>query len=162
MIKQQHILKLTMWQCLLLICLSGFPFSCYAQNQNSTEQTPSSFFQIKQDTDGKYWFMDPKGDQFLSIGINNIIPEPFRPKPNTKYFCQCLKLLKLMFWQKLKKARLKMKLLLIYQLPKLMIIWTIVGALSILKKYAEQFIRVLRINLKNHNTNWTNRFWFLS
>lgn len=43
-------------------------------------------FEVKKDTGGKYWFVDPKGKQFLSIGINNIRSEPWQPKPNTQYY----------------------------------------------------------------------------
>jgi hypothetical protein len=43
-------------------------------------------FQIKKDAEGKYWFVDPQGKQFLSIGINDIIPQPWRPKPATQYY----------------------------------------------------------------------------
>jgi len=43
-------------------------------------------FSVKADANGKYWFVDPQGKQFLSIGINDILPEPPRPKPNTQYY----------------------------------------------------------------------------
>jgi agarase len=43
-------------------------------------------FSVTADAEGKYWFVDPHGNRFLSIGINNIIPEPFRPRPDTRYY----------------------------------------------------------------------------
>lgn len=46
----------------------------------------SASFTVQQDAAGKYWFVDSQGHRFLSIGINNIVPEPFRPRPNSQYY----------------------------------------------------------------------------
>ncbi len=43
-------------------------------------------FTVKQDAGGKFWFVDPQGRDFLSIGINNITPSPWSPRPNTDYY----------------------------------------------------------------------------
>jgi hypothetical protein len=43
-------------------------------------------FTVKQDNDGKFWFVDPQGHNFLSIGINNILPSAWNPRPNTDYY----------------------------------------------------------------------------
>ncbi len=43
-------------------------------------------FTVKQDADGKFWFVDPQGRSFLSIGINNITPSAWNPRPNTDYY----------------------------------------------------------------------------
>jgi hypothetical protein len=43
-------------------------------------------YSIQKDENGKYWFADAAGRRFLSLGINNITPEPFRPRPNTHYY----------------------------------------------------------------------------
>ncbi|MHC4643514.1 MAG: hypothetical protein ACYS32_17875, partial [Planctomycetota bacterium] len=43
-------------------------------------------FKIQQDENGKYWFVNPRGKRFLSIGINNVLPVPWRPKPGTQYY----------------------------------------------------------------------------
>lgn len=43
-------------------------------------------YSIQKDEHGKYWFADAAGRRFLSIGINNINAEPFRPRPNTQYY----------------------------------------------------------------------------
>lgn len=43
-------------------------------------------FTVKQDSDGKFWFVDPQGRNFLSIGINNITQSAWNPRPNTDYY----------------------------------------------------------------------------
>jgi agarase len=45
-----------------------------------------SGFGLKADSNGKYWLVDPSGNQFLSIGINNINPEPWSPRADTQYY----------------------------------------------------------------------------
>jgi len=49
------------------------------------KQAPLAF-EVQQDKDGKYWFVNPRGERFLSIGINNILSVPWRPKPGTQYY----------------------------------------------------------------------------
>lgn len=46
----------------------------------------SKGFQVKQDKNSKFWFVDPQGRQFLSMGIDNIVCEPWNPRPNTDYY----------------------------------------------------------------------------
>jgi len=43
-------------------------------------------FAVEKDPQGKYWFADPAGNKFLSIGINNIVPAAWGAKPNTRYY----------------------------------------------------------------------------
>lgn len=43
-------------------------------------------FTVQPDARGKYWFVNSQGRRFLSIGINNIVPEPFRPRPDSQYY----------------------------------------------------------------------------
>lgn len=43
-------------------------------------------FSVKADDAGKYWMLDPQGNRFLSIGVNNIRPQPWRPRPGTQYY----------------------------------------------------------------------------
>jgi len=43
-------------------------------------------FSVKQDSNGKFWFVDPQGHNFLSIGIDNILPSAWNPRPNTDYY----------------------------------------------------------------------------
>lgn len=51
----------------------------------SAEQAPLAF-KVQQDAKGKYWFVNPRGERFLSIGINNVLPLPWRPKPGSQYY----------------------------------------------------------------------------
>jgi len=51
----------------------------------SSEHAPHAF-KVQQDENGKYWFVNPRGERFLSIGINNILSVPWRPKPETQYY----------------------------------------------------------------------------
>lgn len=51
----------------------------------SAKQSPPAF-KVQQDENGKYWFVNPQGDRFLSIGINNILPEPWQPRAGTQYY----------------------------------------------------------------------------
>jgi hypothetical protein len=77
-------IKLTVWY-LWATCLVFQPGCWTAQKEGPAEQ-PRTGFSLKVDENGKYWFVDPQGNQFLSIGINNIVPEPFRPRPDTQYY----------------------------------------------------------------------------
>ena len=43
-------------------------------------------FTVQQDAAGKYWFTDGEGKRFLSIGINDILPEPRWPKAGSDYY----------------------------------------------------------------------------
>ncbi len=62
-----------------IVSILMFPCSLLCADQNNG-------FAIQKDPQGKYWFADPAGNKFLSIGINNIVPTAWRPKPNTKYY----------------------------------------------------------------------------
>jgi hypothetical protein len=72
------------------VAIAGYP-----QNGTSTtasdgegpsaERAPHAF-KVQQDENGKYWFVSPRGERFLSIGINNVLPLPWRPKPGTQYY----------------------------------------------------------------------------
>lgn len=74
---------LVLWLAFGLIqsCLSAPDI----QTGRQREKIPSSY-KIQKDKHGKYWFTDAKGNQLLSIGINDIVPEPFRPRPETQYY----------------------------------------------------------------------------
>jgi len=70
----------------VLVC-GLFLLCCAVVEANSQpDKKPAGGFSIKKDAAGKYWFVDPQGNPFLSIGINNIIAKPFRPKPDTRYY----------------------------------------------------------------------------
>jgi len=51
----------------------------------SAKQSPPAF-NVQQDENGKYWFVNPRGERFLSIGINNVVSVPWRPKTGTQYY----------------------------------------------------------------------------
>jgi hypothetical protein len=46
----------------------------------------NSQYAVVQDENGKSWFTDPEGNRFLSIGINNIVPDSWNPTPGTDYY----------------------------------------------------------------------------
>lgn len=58
-------------------CPEADAFSCGNMPKN---------FQITQDDNGTYWFVDPKGNRFLSIGVNTITPAAWRPVPETDHY----------------------------------------------------------------------------
>jgi len=59
-----------------------------AVGQNIAASTASGMpaFRVEADANDKDWFCDPEGRKFLSIGINNVIARPFRPRPNTCFY----------------------------------------------------------------------------
>jgi hypothetical protein len=69
----------------LVLVLSG-GFGCIHAKQVPNTDEKAQAFKIVMDPKGKYWFEDTKGNRFLSIGINNIVPTPFRPRPDTDYY----------------------------------------------------------------------------
>ena len=54
--------------------------------ENSDEQSATTEFKVKKDADGKYWFVDPQGSRFVSIGINNVVPAAWSPIEGTDYY----------------------------------------------------------------------------
>jgi hypothetical protein len=53
---------------------------------NSVPTTKPLSYKVEKDALGKYWLVDPKGNQFLSLGINNINPTAWNPRPNSDYY----------------------------------------------------------------------------
>ncbi len=43
-------------------------------------------YRVARDDSGKYWFQAPDGELFLSMGINNVVSSPFRPRPDSDYY----------------------------------------------------------------------------
>ena len=78
--------RFTLRRLLLMAIVLSVLLSCGTLKQNELQAAEASGFHITADKQGKYWFVDPKGDRFLSIGIDNIISEPFRPRPDTQYY----------------------------------------------------------------------------
>ena len=75
--------------CLLLILTSNYLCQgkslCSAAQKTTCKKLVKSF-KVIQDENEKFWFVDPQGKKFLSIGINNITHTAWRPKPNTVYY----------------------------------------------------------------------------
>lgn len=46
----------------------------------------SGVYRVEQDSAGRYWFYAPDGSPFLSMGINNVVSEPFRPRANSEFY----------------------------------------------------------------------------
>jgi len=57
----------------------------YSRSADDRSNADSAFKVVK-DQQGKYWFVDPRGKQFLSIGITHIVSYPFRPKPGSDFY----------------------------------------------------------------------------
>ena len=43
-------------------------------------------YTVIRDDKGIWWFQRPDGTRFYSLGINNISPEPYAPRPGTTYY----------------------------------------------------------------------------
>ncbi|MBY0311625.1 MAG: hypothetical protein K2W85_06115 [Phycisphaerales bacterium] len=43
-------------------------------------------YQVVRDDAGIWWYQAPDGTRFFSLGINNISPEPYMPRPGTKFY----------------------------------------------------------------------------
>ncbi|HOQ04822.1 MAG TPA: beta-galactosidase [Anaerohalosphaeraceae bacterium] len=73
---------------LYLVCFSlpFFPVRGSAQSSSVNPAALTGPYSVQKDENGKYWFVDSAGRRFLSLGINNINAEPFRPRPNTQYY----------------------------------------------------------------------------
>jgi hypothetical protein len=46
----------------------------------------SKDFRVEQDSRGKFWFAGSDGKQFLSIGVDNVVCQPWNPRPDTDYY----------------------------------------------------------------------------
>ena len=62
--------------------------ACCAAPKEPMAEKPRTGFSVKADADGKYWFVTPSGEQFLSFGINQICvkPRPGDIRPETDYY----------------------------------------------------------------------------
>lgn len=48
--------------------------------------TATGRYGLESDSDGRWWFVGPDGKRFLSIGVNNVTPKAWNPRPNTQYY----------------------------------------------------------------------------
>ena len=75
---------------LAIALTAGFGIPAMSSEKSSTTDKQKAgekhSFTVKQDSNGKFWFVDPQGRNFLSIGINNIRPSAWSPRPNTDYY----------------------------------------------------------------------------
>jgi len=75
---------------LAVVLIAGFCIPAMSSEKSSTIDKQKAgeehSFTVKQNSDGKFWFVDPQGRNFLSIGINNITPSAWNPRPNTDYY----------------------------------------------------------------------------
>ena len=86
-VNRKNALK-TSWYWILRLISGVLLLVSYSLAQVSEDAVSANelAYTIKADNNGKYWFIDPQGEPFLSIGVNNIISKPFRPRPNTQYY----------------------------------------------------------------------------
>jgi hypothetical protein len=75
-----------LWGLLLSICCLVVQSGCSVPQDNQPATRTGAAFKVEADANGKYWFVNPQGKKFLSIGINDILPVPFQPKPGTQYY----------------------------------------------------------------------------
>ena len=84
--KYRRQIKLRLWVlwAFCLVAQSG----CFAAQKNSKVEQSRTGFSVKADEDGKYWFVAPSGEKFLSFGINHIYVKPDSGdiKPGTDYY----------------------------------------------------------------------------
>lgn len=52
----------------------------------AAEAPPGGRYSVVKDDRGVWWFQGPDGNRFYSLGINNISPEPYAPRPGTSFY----------------------------------------------------------------------------
>jgi hypothetical protein len=73
------------WFVAVIIGIGFVELSSGNAQMNTVSIEPKTF-KVEQDSRGKFWFVDPQQHKFLSIGINNVVPSPYNPRPNTTYY----------------------------------------------------------------------------
>jgi hypothetical protein len=55
---------------------------------NTAASTPTKYgkFKVEADEKGIWWFVGPDGKRFVSIGVDNVIPKAWNPRPNSTYY----------------------------------------------------------------------------
>jgi hypothetical protein len=51
-----------------------------------THTEPGKSYRVVRDDAGVWWFESPAGERFYSLGVCNVSPEPYKPKPGTKFY----------------------------------------------------------------------------
>ena len=47
---------------------------------------PKARYTVVKDDSGVWWFQAPDGRKFYSLGISNVSPEPYMPRPGTTFY----------------------------------------------------------------------------
>jgi agarase len=47
---------------------------------------PPAHYSVVKDDRGVWWLQSPDGSRFYSLGINNVTPEPYMPRPGTTFY----------------------------------------------------------------------------
>ncbi|MFN7020334.1 MAG: hypothetical protein ACK4WH_03275 [Phycisphaerales bacterium] len=79
-----RVLKLGVLTLAMVFCTTAAPSSAPALRALPPEDQHR--YTIERDDHGVWWFKDPRGRRFYSLGVNNVTPEPFRPRPGTSYY----------------------------------------------------------------------------
>ncbi len=70
---------------LAALAISAHPAS-EALADTRGDAAPAGQYSVVKDDRGVWWFQSPNGSRFYSLGINNVTPEPYQPRPNTSYY----------------------------------------------------------------------------
>ncbi len=81
---------------LRVLCVVGMvaaPVSVVASAEQSNAAAaptlptaPATRYTVVKDDHGVWWFQSPSGERFYSIGMNNVTPEPYQPRPGTTFY----------------------------------------------------------------------------
>lgn len=67
---------------LRLACVTGM----LAASGSLCGAAPDTRYSVVKDDQGVWWFQTPGGERFYSIGMNNVTPEPYQPRPGTTFY----------------------------------------------------------------------------
>lgn len=62
----------------------GLVFGAMVLAASPSAEAPG--FRVEADSHGVWWFVGPDGERFYSLGVNNVSPEPFRPREGTRFY----------------------------------------------------------------------------
>jgi hypothetical protein len=76
---------------LLIACavLALLAIACAAlaeQQAAKNAAAPPNRYSVIKDDRGVWWFQAPDGTRFYSLGVNNVSPEPYAPRPGTTFY----------------------------------------------------------------------------
>ena len=76
-------MKIKLVFCFLIIVLVS---SLGCGSENTPQSQADKAYKVVVDEKGKYWFQDPNGRKFLSMGINGVYAKPEDPKSGSQYY----------------------------------------------------------------------------